>query len=222
MRSTGCPSDDTGDSDDEIGDTETDEDTTDDGTEDTTDDTTEDTTDETTDETDETDTTDETTGNEGFAFSDADFGDYNRVDRAGMPAVNTALITSKDEYNAANPTDDADAMFVDEIVANIDGLHLALDADLIANNLVPCPLMECVEVGAPLILPDHAEDRHGIRTPRSPNGRALEDPVMDITLAVLLLDLLGGSHGVGDLIGLNPTANDVPFQADFPYLAPPN
>ena len=50
-----------------------------------------------------------------------------------------------------------------------------------------------------------------------PNGRRLEDEVVDITLAVVLLDL--SVHSVTDLVGLNPTANDRPFPVTFPYLA---
>lgn len=54
-----------------------------------------------------------------------------------------------------------------------------------------------------------------------PNGRKLADPVIDVTLAVIFLDL--SVNGPGALAGLplNPPANDVPFRDTFPYLAPP-
>lgn len=54
-----------------------------------------------------------------------------------------------------------------------------------------------------------------------PNGRRLADPVIDVTLAVIFLDL--ATNGPGTLAGLplNPSANDVPLRAEFPYLAPP-
>lgn len=54
-----------------------------------------------------------------------------------------------------------------------------------------------------------------------PNGRRLPDPVIDVTLAVIFLDLT--VHGAGTLAGLplNPRANDVPFRAGFPFLAQP-
>jgi hypothetical protein len=54
-----------------------------------------------------------------------------------------------------------------------------------------------------------------------PNGRRLEDPVIDLTLAVLFLNL--DVHPVDTLfrLPLNPPANDRPFRVDFPYLAPP-
>ncbi|MEZ4652383.1 MAG: DUF4331 family protein [Candidatus Eisenbacteria bacterium] len=55
-----------------------------------------------------------------------------------------------------------------------------------------------------------------------PNGRGLADPVIDVTLAVVLLDL--SVHGAGTLAGLplNPPANDVAFASAFPYLAAPH
>lgn len=46
------------------------------------------------------------------------------------------------------------------------------------------------------------------RTARFPNGRALEDDVVD------MLGIKGHEP--------NPTMNDVPFLSDFPYLAPPH
>lgn len=51
-----------------------------------------------------------------------------------------------------------------------------------------------------------------------PNGRKLADPVIDVTLAVIFLDL--ATNGPGTLAGLplNPAANDVSFRANFPYL----
>lgn len=54
-----------------------------------------------------------------------------------------------------------------------------------------------------------------------PNGRKLADPVIDVTLAVIFLDL--ATNGPGTLAGLplNPSGNDVPFRAEFPYLAAP-
>ena len=54
-----------------------------------------------------------------------------------------------------------------------------------------------------------------------PNGRKLADPVIDVTLAVIFLDL--SVNGPGTLAGLplNPPANDVSFRDTFPYLAAP-
>jgi hypothetical protein len=56
-----------------------------------------------------------------------------------------------------------------------------------------------------------------------PNGRLLADPVIDVTLAVLFLDI--DASGQSPLsfanLPLNPPSNDVAFRSGFPYLAPP-
>ena len=54
-----------------------------------------------------------------------------------------------------------------------------------------------------------------------PNGRRLTDPVIDVTLAVLFLDLTKHPATLFASIPVNPAANDRPFRAEFPYLAPP-
>ncbi len=53
-----------------------------------------------------------------------------------------------------------------------------------------------------------------------PNGRQLTDPVIDITFAFLFLDLTKHPKTVLAAIPLGPSANDVPFRSEFPYLAP--
>jgi len=176
-------------------------------------------------DTGDTDTDTDDTGDtetDGYAFAGDDASAYVRVDRAGMPAVNTALITSKDAYNAADPADDAALSFAIEIITNLGGLHAALDDDLAALGLTPCTVNgdgsgSCVAQGGPLILPDTLKiDLTG--SAGFPNGRLAADPVMDVTLAVVLLDL--SVHAPDTLVGVNPTANDVAFEASFPFLAP--
>jgi hypothetical protein len=54
-----------------------------------------------------------------------------------------------------------------------------------------------------------------------PNGRRLPDPVIDITLAVLFLDLRTHPADTLARVPVNPPANDLPFRANFPYLAAP-
>lgn len=169
----------------------------------------------------------ETTGD--FAFSDAAFTDYTRVDRMGMPAVATVLIASKDSYNTSSPTDDAAGTFVPEIITSLTTLHDALDDDLQGLSLTPCTMVgdgsgTCVTTAAPFIVPDTIS----IDTSAAagfPNGRLLTDPVIDVTLALALLELTGdpAPHAVTDLVGvLNPAANDLEFNADFPFLADPH
>ena len=173
----------------------------------------------------DTDTDSDTDVDATYTFEEGGLDDYARVDRLGMPAVATALISSKDAYNEADPTDDANLAFAGEIIASLGAIHGILDDDLAAFGLTPCTVVgdgsgSCVAQGAPLVLPDTlAVDL----TAESgfPNGRLLEDPVIDVTLAVVLLDL--SVHSPGTFVGLlNPPANDVAFQAGFPYLAAPN
>ncbi len=54
-----------------------------------------------------------------------------------------------------------------------------------------------------------------------PNGRLLTDPVPDITLAAIFLDLTRHSPATLANLPLNPPANDRPFRTAFPYLAAP-
>jgi Domain of unknown function (DUF4331) len=55
-----------------------------------------------------------------------------------------------------------------------------------------------------------------------PNGRRLQDPVIDVTLGVLFLDLTVHGADTFARVPLGPPANDRPFLADFPFLAAPN
>jgi hypothetical protein len=54
-----------------------------------------------------------------------------------------------------------------------------------------------------------------------PNGRLLGDPVADITLAAIFLDLTRQSPRILADMPFNPGGNDVPLRAGFPYFAPP-
>lgn len=182
-----------------------------------------------------------------FVFDETPYEDYVQVDRKGFPAVNTGLnlLGDKDAYNVASPQDDAALMFATNIFESLETLHLGapgmqtpdntgLDDDLAAFGLDPCvtpplPMDSCDDQGGPFAIPDvlviDLDDPAGF-----PNGRRLEDPVLDVIFAVLLLDL--DTHDVTtflDLDGdgtlgpsLNPLENDVAFPGAFPYLAPPN
>lgn len=165
--------------------------------------------------------TDTDTGEDEFVFDDSPPEDYAQVDRMGMPAINSAVITDKDVYNMSSPADDASGMFVDQIITNVTGLHDALDDDLIGAMLVPCAPMDCVNQAAPLVVPDTLKIDLTVDA-GFPNGRLPADPVMDVTLAVVLLDLSAMGQTALTLVGLNPTANDVEFSEDFPYFAPPH
>jgi hypothetical protein len=169
---------------------------------------------------DESSTETETGGDDGYAFADAEPSAYTRVDRHGMPAVNTAVVASKQAYNEADPSDDANGDFVAEITASVEALHMALDDDLTGLGLTPCAPDVCVTQAAPLVVPDVL--KLDLSTDAGfPNGRRLTDPVIDVTLAVILLDLSIDGQTATSLVGaLNPAANDQPFESAFPYLAP--
>jgi len=148
---------------------------------------------------------------------------YTRVDRNGMPAVNTAVIPSarKDEYNSVDPQDDVDGLFVDDITATVTGLHDALDMQLMDLGLTPCAAADCVGQAAPLVVPDTIKIDPSMAA-GFPNGRQPADQVIDVTLAVLLLDLTVHEATTLAALPLNPAANDKPFLDAFPYFAEPH
>ena len=166
---------------------------------------------------------------------------FTRVDRMGMPAVSTALVGSarKNAYNDGRPVDDM--MFAGDFITSLTGLHTALDRHLVAANLTPCSmttmvggLPECVGQNyapgatvASLILPNDVLNINTTVAAGFPNGRRLQDPVIDVTLGVLLLRLGTGTCGAGMCsaatlasVPINPGMNDRAFLTTFPYLAP--
>ena len=163
-------------------------------------------------------------------------GVFARVDGMGMPAVATALVGSarKTAYNDATPDSSG---FASDFVGTLMAIHAALDDDLIGLQLAPCSMTgtpSCVSqeyapgasVGS-LVLPSDSLVVNPAQPAGFPNGRALADPVIDVVLAVLLLNLSGGTCGgapctAATLAGvpLNPAANDVAFPTEFPYVAP--
>jgi hypothetical protein len=173
-------------------------------------------------------TTDEPTttmGEDPFVFDDTPPEQMVQLDRMGMPAIATAVISAdmKDAYNEASPFIDAMDTFVPDIVANVIGLHTALDDDLVGAGLVPCEPNLCAAQAAPLVIPDTL--KIDVSQPAGfPNGRRLQDPVVDITLAVVLLDLTVPGQTAASLasLPLNPPENDKPFLTDFPYVAEPH
>lgn len=165
---------------------------------------------------------DPTTGGAvGYDFNDTPPDEMTPIDRMGMPAITTSVIDSDDAYNADTPVGDIAGTYVPEIIASLEFLHGALDDDLMGAGLVPCAVDDCVAQAAPLVVPDvlaiDPDAPAGF-----PNGRLLADPVVDVTLAVVLLDLTAMGQDALTLAGLplNPPANDVPFEKDFPFLAP--
>lgn len=156
-----------------------------------------------------------------FTFASEPAGAYSQIDRAGMPAVNTALITSKDAYNAANPADDASGLFAAQIASNLDSIHAKLNDDVTAAGLVPTNTSGSLANAQAAVLPDTLKINTAVAA-GFPNGRKLTDRVIDMTLSLILLQQSGGQN-INTLanLPLNPGANDKEFLATFPYLAAP-
>ena len=168
-------------------------------------------------------------GDDPYVFSREPLVAYRQVDRMGAPVVATVLLptSQKDNFNEGDPADDGD--FASFMVHSLDELHFELDDDIVALGLTPCAVDVCTRQAVPMIIPDvlHLD----LDKPDGfPNGRQLEDSVVDRILAIALLDLSTPGNCRGQpcafdsfvKIPLNPTSNEVAFLPNFPYLAPPH
>ncbi|MFK7988583.1 MAG: DUF4331 family protein [Sandaracinaceae bacterium] len=164
------------------------------------------------------------------------------ISQSGATGDPTILANVRNAYNDAAPATGDFVTPADGVAENLTALHFVLADDLAGMDppLTPCatyttapalPTMAgevdvsaCLGQAGPLVIPDViGVDRTG--TIGFPNGRLLTDPVVDVTLAVILLDISTGDtppHGATDLVGVNPTANDLEFSSDFPFLAAPH
>src|SRR5712692_174360 len=140
---------------------------------------------------------------------------YVQVDRMAIPAINTALMPSnmKDAFNQGQPSTDA-ANFRTTAQNTITGLRTAVDAVLGAENGGPLGNLTPALVAVAFI-PDIVTIDFSMPV-AFPNGRRLQDDVIDAALGIVLNR--GGAAGVSD--GIN--ANDKPFLTSFPYLASDN
>ena len=178
----------------------------------------------------------------GFDFRTEAASMFVRVDRMGMPAVSTALIPTdrKNLYNDSNPSAESnpgESTFVPDIVGQLQAIHGILYDDLVGAGLVPCStpvpaaphnVDQCVAQGAPLIIPDvlHLDTATDAGFP---NGRLYQDQVIDITLAVILLNITPPSTQTARTLAdipLNPGANeqalpDRTMPGAFPWLNGP-
>ena len=174
-----------------------------------------------------------------FEFRDDPPEAYTQIDRMGLPAVNTALIATdnKDAYNADNPTARAGGAYDADLRASIITLHVGIPGMQTAGNtglnddLADLGFDVCTHTvaGGETCLIDQlgpnivAGDQLAVDTTAPagfPNGRQPANAVIDLLLAVLLLDL--GTEAITTFydLPLNPTANDVAFPDAFPYFAP--
>lgn len=144
--------------------------------------------------------------------------DGSRIDRMAIPAINTALIPSaqKDAFNAADPINDA-ATYRATAVSTINTLRGAVDGLFGISSPQtggPLGILNSTQVATALI-PD-VVTLNFAQPLQFPNGRRLQDDVIDVALGVVLNR--GGNAGISD--GVN--ANDKAFLTAFPYLAEPH
>jgi hypothetical protein len=142
-----------------------------------------------------------------------------RIDRMAIPTINTALIPSaqKDAFNQSDPVDDA-SKYRATAVTTIKGLRGVVDG-LFGNKSEdrgggPLGNLTAEEVGGALIPDIVTVDLS--KPVQFPNGRRLQDDVIDAALGVVLNR--GGMSGIADGVG----GNDKAFLSTFPYLAEPH
>lgn len=141
---------------------------------------------------------------------------YARVDRMAIPTLSTVVIPAnrKDAFNASSPDNDEVNGFRTIVEASITALRDAVRDSLPPENAgIPASIL------AGVVIPDIVKVDF-TKAVAFPNGRRLEDDVVDIALGLVLnRDLIaGGQPEVPDDID----ANDVPFLSTFPYLAAPH
>lgn len=126
-------------------------------------------------------------------------GVYVQVDRMGNPAVNTAMIAPslKDQFNDSEPLGDA-ADYNSVMHATMKKYGTSAGNQAIVESI---------------FLPDTLKMDLS-KTDGFPNGRRLQDFVIDTELQLLFNQPLGGGFGDG------VKGNDEPYLSTFPFVAP--
>ena len=138
-------------------------------------------------------------------------GGGKQVDRMGNPAINVALIpfNRKNEYNASDTTDDAKGKFANDIIATLKALGTN-DANI--NALAGIAVTHGDFVRVDVSIPNSGSGGGNNAGAGFPNGRRLQDDVIDIILNVIT----NGAITAGDHVN----SNDVALGNTFPFLAP--
>ncbi len=171
-------------------------------------------------------------------------GDFVQVSRLGMPLVNEVVLPlgQKDRWNASRPADDG--QFLNFVTDPEPGRLLVL---LYGLKLPPTPRNDLVQVfltGVPglnqppdvtpseqirlnvAIPPNQNPNRLGVIAgdlAGFPNGRRLEDDVVDIALRVVAGVLVEGFNiAPNNLLGDGVDRNEKSFLSRFPYVAAPH
>ena len=148
---------------------------------------------------------------------------YTTADRMAIPAINTALIPSdaqKDQFNLGDPSSDL-ASWTSVASTHISDLRTAVDPFLGAEDTdglssatltsLLIPDVVTIDFSKPVLFTNHSV----------PNGRRLQDDVIDAELGLVLNHghWLAGGAGVADAINSNDVV--VPT-AQFPWMAAPH
>ena len=180
--------------------------------------------------------------------------DWVQISRLGEPLINEAVIPrgKKDLWNTTDPADDSRFLRFyrsPEVTRLENGLYDALDNanetnrdDLVAILLTGVPGLNYtgptkadllrLNTGIAPTAPVGSGDRLGVLSgdlAGYPNGRRLEDDIVDIDLrafaegyGAFLNGLLGlPNRSPNNLLGDGVDANDSMFRVDFPYVATP-
>ncbi len=178
-------------------------------------------------------------GGRKMAFDD-EKGPWQQVSRLGMPLVNEIVLPlgQKDRWNASKPADDGQFLsyVLDPEPARLLNLLYGLTVppaprnDLVAvfltgveglnkrADVVPSEMIRLNTAIAPSAMPNRLGVLAG-QLDGFPNGRRLVDDVVDIELRAVAGVLLGAGEP-NSLLGDGVDANELPFQAAFPYVAP--
>jgi hypothetical protein len=177
-------------------------------------------------------------------------GRFVQVSRLGMPLVNEVVIPVglKDYFNSSKPTQDPAALplvqdpELPRLLNAVYGLDVP-DSDPDTDGIQRADLISVFLTGvAGLNMPENGTPSEMLRLNMSippctdacstlgviggdlagfPNGRRLSDDIIDVSLRVVLGVLLPDHQAIAETIGDGVDANDVPFNAQFPYVGYP-
>jgi hypothetical protein len=177
-------------------------------------------------------------------------GRFVQVSRLGMPLVNEVVIPVglKDYFNASKPSQDGAALALVQdpelphLLNAVYGLAIP-DSDEDTPGIQRADLIEVFLTGVtglnqPAGITPSEQIRLNMSIPPCtscstlgvlggdlagfPNGRRLSDDIIDSALRVVLGVLLPNHEPIAETIGDGVAANDVPFNAHFPYVAYPH
>jgi hypothetical protein len=144
-------------------------------------------------------------------------GNLVQVDRAGNPAVNTALIPfpRKNEFNIATTSDDAAGRFAGDIVATLTALGTnSSNIGILANVAVVNGDMLRLDTSIPNASLGFGQRITDMGYTGYPNGRRLGDDTID----TLLYFITNQALTMGD----NVNSNEVPLTNAFPFFGRPH